>query len=68
MGIRFISSMTPEDEARLAPSLIDLIGTVLDQMPIVYTLVIDTGVGTFQRTHAPSGSYKAPTTEPKLKP
>ena len=53
MDIRFISSMTPDDEARLAPALADLIGALLDQLPVAYTLRIETATGaTFQRTHA----------------
>ena len=53
MDIRFISSITQEDEARLAPALLDLISALLDQLPVAYTLRIETAGGTtFQRTHA----------------
>lgn len=42
MTVRFVSSLTPEDEARVAPMLIKLCGTVLDQFPIVYNIRIET--------------------------
>lgn len=53
MDIRFISSMTPDDEARLAPAVVDLIGALLDHLPLTYSLRVETAAGiTFQRTHA----------------
>jgi hypothetical protein len=53
MDIRFISSLTPDDEARLAPALLDLIGALLDGLPIAYTLRIESSAGTVvQRSHA----------------
>lgn len=52
MEIRFISSITPDDEARVAPPLIDLISALLDSLPVAYTLRIETSGGTvLQRTH-----------------
>lgn len=52
MEIRFISSITPDDEARVAPALIDLISALLDSLPMAYTLRVETSGGTIlQRTH-----------------
>lgn len=42
MTVRFVSSLTPEDEARVAPMLLKLCGLVLDQFPIVYNIRIET--------------------------
>jgi hypothetical protein len=55
VNIRFISSLNPDDEARLAPALTELIGALLDQLPFAYTLRVETTAGAiFQRTHATS--------------
>jgi len=42
MNIRFISSMTAEDENQLAPALLRALGSLLDQLPIAYTVRIET--------------------------
>jgi hypothetical protein len=53
MNIRFISSLTPDDEAKLAPVLLDLIGALLDRLPLAYTLRIEPSAGTVvQRSRA----------------
>ena len=53
MVIRFISSLTPEDEDRLAPGVLGALGSLLDQMPIAYNLRIETASGrVFQHAHA----------------
>jgi hypothetical protein len=53
MEIRFISSLTAEDENAFAPALLRAVGALLDQMPIVYTIRIETtGAQVFQHTHA----------------
>lgn len=52
MDIRFISSLTAEDENAFAPALLRAVGAVLDQFPIAYTLRIETtGAQVFQHTH-----------------
>lgn len=52
MDIRFISSLTPEDENTFAPALLKAVGAVLDQFPIAYTIRIETtGAQVFQCTH-----------------
>ena len=42
MNIRFTSSLTPEDENRVAPALIKTIAGILDLLPIAYAIRIDT--------------------------
>lgn len=52
MDIRFISSLTPDDENAFAPALLKAVGAVLDQFPIAYTVRIETtGAQTYQHTH-----------------
>jgi hypothetical protein len=52
MEIRFISSLTPEDENAFAPALLKAVGALLDQLPIAYTLRVETtGAQVFQHTH-----------------
>ena len=54
MDIRFVSSLTPDDENRLAPALLGALGGILDQLPIAYTLQIGTTAGrSFARHHVP---------------
>lgn len=52
MDIRFISSLTAEDENAFAPALLKAVSAVLDQFPIAYTVRIETtGSQVFQHTH-----------------
>jgi hypothetical protein len=52
MDIRFISSLTAEDENAFAPALLKAVGAILDQFPIAYTLRIETtGAQVFQHSH-----------------
>ena len=52
MEIRFISSLTGEDEAAFAPAILKAASAFLDQLPIAYTLRIETtGAQVFQHTH-----------------
>jgi len=53
MEIRFISSLTAEDENLFAPALLKAVGALLDQLPIAYTIRIETtGAEVFQHSHA----------------
>ena len=55
MDIRFVSSLTSEDEKLFAPALLKAVAALLDQLPIAYTLRIETtGSDVFQHTHAVS--------------
>lgn len=52
MDIRFVSSLTAEDENMIAPALLKAAGALLDQLPIAYTLRIETtGSQVLQHTH-----------------
>ncbi len=54
MDIRVVSSLTPEDEARLAPALMAALTHLLDQLPICYTLRVETAGGKcYSHNHAP---------------
>ena len=61
MEIRFISSLTAEDEDAFAPALLRAISALLDQMPISYTVRIETtGRRTFQDSRNPPGLTPLP--------
>ncbi|HET9264093.1 MAG TPA: hypothetical protein VFO14_13655 [Vicinamibacterales bacterium] len=52
MNIRFTSTLTADDENQLAPGLVKAIGALLDQLPIAYTVRIETtGAQVFQHSH-----------------
>ena len=54
MDIRFVSSLTPEDEIRLAQALLSAFAQLLDQVPITYTLKIEvSGCQVFHHSHSP---------------
>jgi hypothetical protein len=42
MNIRFTSSLTPDDENRIAPVVLQAISTLLNALPIAYMIRIDT--------------------------
>jgi hypothetical protein len=42
VNIRFVSTLTPEDENALAPAVLKAMATILDLLPIAYMLRIDT--------------------------
>ena len=52
MDIRFVSTLTAEDENHLAPALLAALGSLLDRFSIPYTVRIETtGDKVFQHTH-----------------
>jgi hypothetical protein len=57
MEIRFISTLTAEDEDLFAPAVLKAVSALLDHAPIAYTIRIETtGAQVFQHTHvAPEG-------------
>jgi len=64
LDIRFVSSLTPDDENRLAPQVLNALGGVLDDLPIAYTLRIETAAGrSFSHNHVPAGTSSAGTVE-----
>jgi hypothetical protein len=55
MDIRLISTLTPDDEARIAAAICAAAGELLDQFSIMYTIRIETTDGhVFHRHHAPA--------------
>ena len=51
MDIHFISSLTPDDEDRPAPALLETLKPLLELMPIAYTIRIRTSSNTlYQHT------------------
>jgi len=42
VNIRFVSTLTPEDENAMAPAVLRAVATILDLLPIAYMLRIDT--------------------------
>jgi hypothetical protein len=59
MDIRFVSSLTSEDERLFAPALLKAVAAILDQLPIAYTVRIETtGADVFQHAHAVEDSPK----------
>jgi len=54
MDIRLVSSLTPEDETRLAPALLAGLTALLDQLPIRYSVRLETNSGkTLTHHHVP---------------
>jgi hypothetical protein len=52
MEIRFISSLTAEDEDFFAPAVLKAVSALLDQLPIAYTLRVETTAArVYQHTH-----------------
>lgn len=65
MDIRFVSSLTSEDERLFAPALLKAVAAILDQLPIAYTVRIETtGAEVFQHAHAVEDAPKSEAFEP----
>jgi hypothetical protein len=53
VDIRFVSSLTDDDEDRFAPALLAAVDQILRQFPIAYTIRIETASGkVHQSRHA----------------
>jgi hypothetical protein len=64
MDIRFVSSLTSEDERLFAPALLKAVAAILDQLPIAYTVRIETtGAEVFQHAHTVDDSAKPESVE-----
>ena len=56
MDIRFISSLTAEDENLFAPAVLKAVSALLDQLPLTYTIRVETtGSQVFHHTHPAAG-------------
>jgi hypothetical protein len=55
MDIRFVSSLSPDDEIRFAAPLLGAIVALLDRLPIAYSLRIEASAGdaAFEHTRHP---------------
>ncbi len=57
MDIRFVSTLTAEDEDQIAPTLLKAAAAILDGLSLAYTLRIETTAQTvYQYHHPPVGS------------
>ncbi|HXH07244.1 MAG TPA: hypothetical protein VNI83_11705 [Vicinamibacterales bacterium] len=60
MDIRFISSLTAEDENTIVPALLKAVALILDQFPIAYTLrIVTSDAQVYQHTRALGGNGHA---------
>jgi hypothetical protein len=60
MNIRLVSTLTPEDESRIAEALCLGAGALLEHLEIAYTLRIETSDGqVFQQQKAPPRLVRA---------
>jgi hypothetical protein len=51
MNIRFVSTITPEDEDRFAPVLLGALAQILEHLPLPYAIRIETAAGrVFERS------------------
>jgi hypothetical protein len=69
MEIHLVSSLTPDDESRLAPSVLAAIGGLLDGLPVSYSVRIETGAGNaIQHSHtaAPASPVDQPDPGPEV--
>ncbi len=54
MQINLVSSLTPDDELRFAAASIEVLGTMLELLPVAYSIRIQTASGKLlDRTHSP---------------
>jgi hypothetical protein len=53
MDIRFISSLTPADEARAAAAICHALGTLLSELPLAYMLRVRTSDGQIFEQRSP---------------
>lgn len=53
MEIRFISSLTPDDESQLAPAICEAVGRLLAPFALAYTIRIVTTDGQTFHQHSP---------------
>ena len=70
MDIRFTSTLTSEDEGRVAGALLAALVALLEDLPITYAIRIETtGQKVFQRTKMPNDvAAGEPASDPALEP
>lgn len=60
MEIHLVSSMTSDDESRLAPAMLTAIGRILDRLPISYSVRIETAAGNEIQHHHTASMLTSP--------
>lgn len=60
MQIHLVSSMTSDDESRLAPAMLTAIGRILDRLPISYSVRIETAAGNEIQHHHTASMFTSP--------
>jgi hypothetical protein len=60
MEIHLVSSLTSDDESRLAPEMLAAIGRVLDKLPVSYSVRIETVVGNAIHQHHTAPQSEVP--------
>ncbi len=63
MDIRFVSTLTSEDEDRIAPTLLKAATAILDRLSLAYTLRIETTAQTIYQYHHPAVGQRLNATE-----
>ena len=67
MEIHLVSSLTPDDESRLAPRVLAAIGSVLEDLPVSYSVRIETASGSaIHRSHRATSADTADNPSPVL--
>jgi hypothetical protein len=69
VDIRFISTLTPEDENLMAPGVLKALSALLDLLPIAYMIRIDTSDGqVYQVSQANAGDTRPSASSPLTSP
>lgn len=66
MDIRFVSSLTIDDENRIAPALLAAITQLLDLIPLVYAIRIETTGGRVLQHSHPGGTESMVQSHPRV--
>ncbi len=61
MEIHLVSSLTPDDESRLAPRVLKAIDELLERLPVSYSVRIETAIGkAIHHSHVEPSQADAP--------
>jgi hypothetical protein len=67
MNIRFVSSLSPEDECRIVKVVLGSVVALLDRLPLAYSLkVVTSGGRAFEHMHWPDAAsgHRSPSPQP----
>jgi hypothetical protein len=65
--IQFTSTLTPEDENRVAPAILSSVARLLELLPIAYSLQIQTSDGELYQHNTQDRPRPTPIDEPRSK-